>query len=174
MVPAFALALLSGCTRVHSLDVSRFNTSALNNGAADTILGDASTVLQTNDGAGDVACRVRLQRNGDVGTFGTGDGSIDTQAEFNAVNGLPGHVKVVNQINWCGAILPNVIGCAPVPGTSLVVVRFTAGLEGILWAHEFGHNKGLNHRADANAVMNGTINANRRRITSEECTAYRQ
>src|SRR5688500_1301852 len=50
MVPAFALALLSGCTRVHSLDVSRFNTSALNNGAADTILGDASTVLQTNDG----------------------------------------------------------------------------------------------------------------------------
>lgn len=174
IIPAVALALLSGCTKVHPLDVSRFNTSTLDNAAADTILGDATTVLATNDGEGDEACRVRLQRNGDVGTFTTGDGSIDTQAEFNTVNGLAGHVKVVNQINWCGAILPNVIGCAPVPGTSLVVVRFTANMEGILWAHEFGHNKGLNHRNDANAVMNATINANRRRINSAECTAFRQ
>ena len=167
-------AAAGGCTKVHPLQVSRFNTSPLTDAQADTILADATTVLRTNDGPGDVAADVRMERNGAVTTFTTGDGSIDSQAEFNAVNGLAGNTKVVNQINWCGVILPNVIGCAPVPGTSLVVVRFAANQEGILWAHEFGHNKGLNHRNDANAVMNGTIGVNRRRINQAECDAYRQ
>lgn len=167
-------AAAGGCTKVHSLQVSRFTTSAVTDAQADSIMADSTTVLRTNDGPGDVAADVRLERNGAVTTFATGDGSIDSQAEFNAVNGLAGNVKVVNQINWCGAIIPNVIGCAPVPGTSLVVVRFTANQEGILWAHEFGHNKGLSHRNDANAVMNPTIGLTRRRINQAECDAYRK
>ncbi|TBW10392.1 hypothetical protein E0E52_03870 [Azotobacter chroococcum] len=159
---------------MQQLQVSRFNTSALTNADAGSILADATNVLQTNDGPGDVACNVAFSRNGNVTAFTTGDGSIDSQAEFNTVIGLPGYVKVVNSINWCGALAPNIIGCAPVPGNSLAVVRFTAAQEGILLAHEYGHTKGLNHRNDdANAVMNGTIAANRTRVNANECTAFR-
>jgi hypothetical protein len=159
---------------VHRLQVRRFTTTTLSNADADRILADATTVLQMNDGAGDVACAVTLVRDGDVTAFADGDGSIDSGAEFSALIGLPGHIKAVNQINWCGGLIPNVIGCAPVPGNSLAVVRFTASLEGILGAHEFGHNKGLNHRNDdPNAVMNGTIGSTRQRVTAAECDAFR-
>jgi hypothetical protein len=157
-----------------TLQASRFNTAGLNDADVDRILGDDSDVLQQNDGSGDVACGVAFSRNGNVTAFATGDGSIDTQAEFNEVNGLAGNVKVVNTITWCGTLKPNVIGCAPIPGNSFVVVPFTPALEGILWAHEYGHTQGLNHRDDdPNAVMNGTITSNRRRVTADECTPFR-
>jgi hypothetical protein len=164
-----------GCgISVHNLQVSRFNTATMTNADADRIFADASTVLQTNNGVGDLACTAGFTRNGNVTTFATGDGSIDSQAEFNAVIGTAGWVKVVNQINWCSGLAPNIIGCAPVPGSSLAIVRITTGLEGILLAHEFGHNKGRGHRNDdANAVMNGTIGATHLRVNNDECTAYR-
>jgi hypothetical protein len=85
---------------------------------------------------------------------------------------LPGQVQVVDQINWCGGFSPNIIGCASVPGNSLVVVRFTPALEGILWLHEFGHNKGRNHRTDPNAVMAPSIGATRTHVNATECAAY--
>jgi hypothetical protein len=157
---------------VHRLQISRYTTAALTNADADRILGDATTVLRTSDGPDDVATDATMQRNGDVTTFTAGDGSIDSSAEFGTVIGLPGQVKVVNQINWCGSLIPNVIGCAPVPGGSLAVVRFTANLEGILWAHEYGHNKGRGHRDDPNAVMNGVIGSTHRRVNAEESTAF--
>ena len=80
-------------------------------------MADASTALQTNDGPGDVACAVTFTRDGDVTAFTDGDGSIDSSAEFSTVIGLPGWVKVVNQINWCGGLAPNIIGCSPVLAT---------------------------------------------------------
>ena len=177
-----ALACASGmigctgsCTRIKPLQVSRFTPPppSLSNTRAAAILSDMTTVLQVNDGAGDVAWNVRnFARDGNVTTFTAGDGSIDSSAEFSTVNGLPGHVKVVNQINWCGFLAPNIIGCAPVPGNSLAVVRITQSLEGILWLHEYGHNKGLSHRNDPNAVMNPTIGPTRRRVNATECAAY--
>jgi hypothetical protein len=156
------------------LGISRFTTSTLNNAAADTILAAATNVLQTNDGVGDRACLVHFTRVGDVTVFATGDGSIDSQAEFNAVSALPGNAKVVNQINWCGRIGFNFIGCGQTPGRSFAVVR-VASDEGILWAHEYGHTQGLPHRSDtSNAVMFASIGANRTRVNASECTAYRQ
>ena len=159
---------------VHSLQVSRFTTTNLTNARTDQIMANMGTILQTNDGPGDVACDVAFTRNGNVTTFATGTGTINSQANFTAVSSLPGNVKVVNRINWCGGLRPNIIGCAPVPGNSLVVVRFTLNLEGILWVHEFGHNQGLNHRTGANLVMNPTIGPTGLRINAAECTAYRQ
>lgn len=157
----------------HQLRVSRFTTTVLTGGDADSIFSDATSVLKTDDGAGDAGCRITVSRLGSVTVFSTGDGSIDSQTEFNNVNGLPGAVKVVNDINFCGAANPLAIGCAPRPGNSLVVVRFIANQEGILWAHEFGHNKGLPHRSSATAVMNGTIGVNRLGVSSAECGNYR-
>lgn len=157
----------------YQLQISRHTTASLTNTRADQILADMGTILQTNDGAGDVACNVAFTRSGNVTTFATGTGTINSAADFNAVNGLPGNVKVVNFINWCGGPAPGAIGCAPVPGTSLVVERFTANQEGILWVHEYGHNKGLSHRDVPNAVMRPFINVNHKRVNSTECDAYR-
>ena len=158
----------------HNLQVSRFSTTPLTEARADEILTDMGGILQTQDGPTDVSCNVSFVRDGALGTFTTGSGSINSQGDFVAVNGLPGNVKVVNQINWCGGLAPNIIGCAPVPGDSLVVVRFTANQEDILWVHEFGHNQGLSHRTGADLVMNPTIGPNKRQINGDECNAYRQ
>jgi hypothetical protein len=51
---------------VHSFGVSRHTTTSLTNADADRILADATTLLQTNDGAGDVACAVGMGRQGNV------------------------------------------------------------------------------------------------------------
>jgi hypothetical protein len=158
----------------HALQVRRHTSATLADADADRILADATTVAQAGDGAGDVPCAVALARNGPVGTFTTGSGIINSGADFTAVNGLPGNVKVVNQINFCSTPGIGIIGCAPVPGVSLVVVRFTANQEGILWLHEFGHNKGLGHRTGADFVMNPVIGPNRLQVNTAECTAYRQ
>lgn len=164
----------SGCLVTHDLQTRRYVTTPLTNARTDQILTDMGTILQNVDSPGDVACRVAFERDGNVTTFNTGTGSINSQADFQAVNGLPGNVKVVNQINWCGSLAPNIIGCAPVPGSSLVVVRYILNREGILWVHEFGHNKGLSHRNGITLVMNPTIGTTQRGINQAECDSYRQ
>lgn len=157
-----------------ALQVRRFTTSAITDAQADTILTDATRVLWQNDGTGDVACDERLVRNGAVTAFANGNGNINSQADFNQIIGLAGNVKVVNSINWCGTIR-SVIGCAPIPGASFVVVRFSQGTitEGVLWAHEHGHNRGIvGDYTTANFVMNGTIANNNRRVSQGECNSY--
>ena len=74
--------------------------------------------------------------------FADGDGSIDSAAEFNTIIGLAGHIKVVNQINWCGVLLPECDRMRAGPRQlSWLSVRFTTNQEGILWAHEFGRKR---------------------------------
>src|SRR5262249_31936486 len=111
-------------------------------------------------------------RSGPVTSFNKGTGNIDSEDDFDQVVGLPGYVKVVNDIAWCDGLIPNVVGCSPQPGDSMVVVRFAANQEGILWAHEYGHTKGLDHRNDSNAVMNPTVGPTRLMINASECNAY--
>lgn len=167
--------------QTHQLQVRNHILAFINDAAADQIIDDMAEVLQTDDGANDIACGVDFARSGNVtsfvvvpgGSFMTNFGILATNADVTAVNALPGNIKVVTQIQACGGLVsPNIIGCAPVPGNSLVVVRFTAAQEGILWAHEFGHNQGLGHRNANNAVMNATINANRTGVTNAECTSF--
>lgn len=55
----------------------RYHTkTSLDNQCVDCILADATQILQTKDGADDVACPVRLVRKGDVTAFNAGSGSI--------------------------------------------------------------------------------------------------
>ncbi len=175
LVPlVFFLVGGGGCVKnAYRLQIHRHNSVAITDARADEILASMTEILQTNDGAGDVACDVRFERDGNITTFSTGDAVINSSADFNAVNRLPGNVKVVSQINWCGGFSPGIIGCAPVPGDSLVIVRFAADQEGVLWVHEFGHNQGLSHRDVANAVMRPFIGTTHRRINASECASYR-
>lgn len=116
-----------------------------------------------------------MVRNGNVGVFATGDGSLDTQAELSAVFNLPGNVKVVEDVNWrANRFNSSFIGCGQTPGTSFITERFTASQEGILWIHEFGHNQGLPHRDNtSDNVMFPSIGSNRLRINQAECNAFR-
>ncbi len=159
-------------TIAYNLKIDRHISSDLTNNRSDQILVEMQNIIKINDGDGDVVCDINFSRNGDVGTFDSGSGIINSQQDFINVNGLPGEIKVVNQINWCGGIAPNIIGCAPVPGNSMVVVRYDESQEGILWLHEFGHNKGLSHRNDPDVVMNGVIGLTHKRINATECTAF--
>ncbi|CAD7846299.1 MAG: hypothetical protein [Olavius algarvensis Gamma 1 endosymbiont] len=88
------------------LRVRYHSTTTLDNGTADTILADATAIFQTKDGAGDMACDVRLMRKGNVTEFSDGDGSIDSRAEFDEMMRLPGDIKVVDEINWCDRLIP--------------------------------------------------------------------
>ncbi len=60
----------------------------------------------------------------------------------------------VQDIRWCGAVLPNTIGCAPTPG-NVFVVSLTASqnVRGMVIGHERGHNGGLSHRSDDSCAL---------------------
>lgn len=160
--------------KVYQLQVSRYATASLDEARADLILKDGSAALQTKDSPEDMVCPVELRRAGDVTTFTAGNGVVNSEADYKAILALPGQVKVVNQINWCGAFSPNIIGCAPTPGNSLIVVRDASGEEGILWDHEFGHTRGLVHRNEPTAMMNAVIGIDHRIINEAECKAYQE
>lgn len=164
-----------GEAKVYQLQVSRYITATIDDEQADAILSDITLVLQRNDGPGDVATFLQFVRAGGVTTFtiGSGGGIINSNADFDAVIAGPGQVKVVNQINWCGGFIPNVIGCAYVPGNSISVVRHSPTIaEAILWAHELGHNKGLDHRDELDAVMYYAIYINNTKVNVPESNAY--
>jgi hypothetical protein len=152
--------------------VRRHINSTLSDADADRILADATALLQTQDGADDVATNVVVRRTQGVDTFNTGNGVIQTPAQLNAVFAIAGDAKVVNAIQECGGPGGGIIGCAPVPGSSFIIVRFTNAQEGSLWAHEFGHNQGNPHRNGVNLVMNPFITATARRVDATESARY--
>ncbi len=186
MLSLVAAVVLTGCPSNPPLEddppdvikrglrVHYHTTTTLDNRRADAILAEATEILQTKDGAGDVACKVRLAREGDVTEFSAGDGSIDSGNEFGAIVGPSGHVKLVDEINWCNGWKPNIIGCAR-PDSSLLVVPTAPELEGVLWAHEYGHTKGLKHRdTGKDAVMYYSVAADHRKVDQAECDAFRK
>lgn len=156
--------------------VQRHSTVSLTNAEADRILRDMGTVLQKSDRPGDVATPIQFVRQGSVTVLPTNvSGVIQTQAQFNTLMQAGTGVKVVQRILWCGSPGGSIIGCAPRPSAvvNLAVVRFTPAQEGILWAHEFGHNCNLSHRTnDLNAIMYPSIAPNRQVVNASESANY--
>ena len=137
-------------------------------------------ILRDDDGAGsaDIECAVRFEKVGGIVPFefpsgAQTPGTIQTEDELNTILGLEGgNVKVVDRINFC-KIIRRVTGCAPIPGSSFVVVSETHMDSGLAWIHEFGHNTGLNHRPVDGMVMRGDPVLMGPHVTVEDCEEFR-
>ena len=147
--------------RTVEVAVQRHSTVPLSDADADRILADMGRLLQGADSPADVATSVRFVRNGPVQLLPANvAGTIQTEAQLNALLNAGSGVKLVQAIRWCGGPGGSIIGCAPVgsPAINLAAVRFTENQEGILWVHEYGHNAGLGHRTDdMRAIMYPSI-----------------
>jgi Matrixin len=170
-------AVPSNCY-AQGLQVSRNDQSSLSDAEAMRCLTDASNVLQKKDGPNDVSCRVSLTLAGTVLIDpAPSPADVYTEGDFDQVCLRPGYVHVVNTINYCGgSTQPGIIGCSKAPGKCMIVVRLDSidapDEEGILWAHEFGHTKGLAHRQDERAIMNPYIGATEREVNKAECALF--
>lgn len=142
---------------------------------AEEILEGASNLLSH--------CNVRFKLTAPIQTFGSPPAVIRTRAQRNAVYGVDAHIKVVGEIKFCRPDLGLDIfnGCA-FPRTkgrkSMIVTHAraaTAPLRSILWAHEFGHRTGLQHRADSDALMTSCPNlfGHQVQVNEDECRCFR-
>lgn len=167
--------------------------AAISDAQAADILDKASRLLQRNDGRaangdGDVACGVRLQQDGRVTPFADVilNGIVHNGDDFTRVCQQPGLLHVVNQLNWCGPLRDNLLGCSVQQPACIVVVRYSGLLTGanvpVLWAHEYGHTRGLWHSceepkctsSEADRLMHPVIAEAHVKIGATECRAYRR
>jgi hypothetical protein len=132
-----------------------------------------NAVLSAQDENHDISCNVGFTQLGTPSSFNFGTGIINSAEDFQfLLQGINGEVKVVNMINYCGGF-GNFLGCAPKPGNAMMVVRTSNRLEGVLWAHEFGHNQGLSHNSSSSkALMNPRIGRSTRTVDLQECDHF--
>jgi len=134
------------------------DTPLMTSAQIDAALSGAETVLRADSGTLDVAADVRLGRSGTVriepsnGLF-----DIGSQTELDAACNLQGFAVVTSSISFCDGTGSSIIGCAR--SGCMIVVPFGSGAgRDVLWAHEFGHTRGLDHRSGSTLMMNPTVN----------------
>ena len=108
---------------------------------------------------------------------------IRTEAQRDAVYRVDADIKVVGEIKFCrpdlgldffnGCAFPRSMG-----RKSMIVTHARAAtvpLRSILWAHEFGHRTGLQHRADSDALMTSCPNlfGHQVQVNEDECRCFR-
>lgn len=163
---------------VQNLSICLHGTASLTPVEAQAAMNVAGDVLQKSDFAGDIACPVSFKLSGKIA--GSNDHSqkrIKSDDDFRKTCSQPGYAHVVDAIDYCGVDAP-ALGCSRANPPCMVVVRAYSDDfpddEGILWAHEYGHTKGLQHRDpdDETAVMNRYIGLTERGINQTECNAF--
>ncbi|MGH9387006.1 MAG: HEAT repeat domain-containing protein [Vicinamibacterales bacterium] len=154
-----------------TLGLSRYESVVLTDSRADAIFASASSVLQTADTATDVTCELTLQRSGTTQIFDV-PRDITSSTSYAAACAAPGRVHAVTDITYCNGACPDCLGCADFPGRCITVVRHTEPLEGILWAHEYGHNVGNGHVSTPNMVMRDTVEGGNLSVTAAQCERY--
>ena len=172
---------------IASVSVNRYATTALSPARVDSILADATAVLMARDTPTDVTCKLGFVRKGNLAAFNTltvpstgfppttvtvpFDGTINSMPELMAVwGGAPGDVRVVNAIFWCPPGPGMYNGCAaPTRGAVVVDNGLPINLLAVVWAHEWGHTRGLWHHTEPNVLMNPAPGAGNREINAFEC-----
>lgn len=154
---------------IYDLQVARLPTVSISTSAADQLFGDATDLLQTSATTTDVACDVTLNRTGAILSHTFGEGTIDTADEMNQAMALPGQVKIASRINFCGG-LRDALGCAEQPGRNMVMTL--AMDEDVTLAHEFGHNRGLQHSGTPTSLMFGEGGTQAVEINQQDCDVF--
>jgi hypothetical protein len=139
-----------------------------------TILKKASRLLQRH-------CDVKFQLKDEIEKFASAPKDIKNARDLEAVHRVDADVKVVRKIRYCKGS-PPWIGCAwrPEGGPkTMIVTRKRRAITHILWAHEFGHTKGLPHRVEERgeerALMTPCpLDLFRRHINEAECKCFRE
>ena len=158
---------------IQKVSISRHKSVGFLDTMAAKILWDASNLLRYDDGKNDIVCSVILEPDGDIAVFEDLNGDIGTEQHLNEILALPGHVKIIENVDYCGKFNTSLIGCAYTPGTS-IVVEASVNEPAILWAHEFGHNQGLRHRDNLKQnIMNSTVRRGGNKINKKECIAFK-
>lgn len=129
------------------------SVTKFSDGFATNVIKKGVDLLASDDPPKDVPTDVPLVLSGSVGTFSDGDGTVKNEDDLKALFKLPGNVHVVREIHCCGGEKPGILGCCGLGKP--IIVREGIGPESaaVLWMHELGHNKGLCHRDDIDALM---------------------
>jgi hypothetical protein len=170
----------TGEVRTFSLSVGHHKNVHLDDDKVDEILAVASKVLKK--------CDVVLKRKGHVDKLAVSrmPSGIEDAAARDAVHRENFDIKVVDlPIGFCRVEQPHQ-GCAfdPAPGEdvaqhkSMILMDIQdAKMAGVLWAHEFGHKRGLTHRSrDRKALMSCRvpIQLDEPEISDHECKCFRE
>jgi len=128
-------------------------------------------------------CGVAFKLVGEVEPFASRHTphTISDKDDLEAVHREPADVKVVKAIDFCkrdSVFEGEFIGCSWRPKRrpkTMIVTQVEAGLRPILWAHEFGHTRGLPHRRNPEALMTPcTLFGDNDQLTSHECSCFRK
>src|SRR5215470_1980211 len=151
----------------------------LRNSDVVSILQRASMRLMT-DGKCDVQFKLKNQED-PIATFDSGPSVIKDAQGLELVHQVPADVKVVQAIEFCIGT-PPFTGCSfrsdPSLPKTMIVRRDRPPISNarpLLWAHEFGHTTGLNHRLDqkGNQLMTPCgIKTFNSRLTPDECSCF--
>ena len=157
-----------------SLSVSRHAEQPFSTDRVDIVFSEATALLYSDDNrCPDVACPVTFTRDGAVNTFDFGDSILSTEAQLDVVFEEPEDFKIVTMmLGVCGTARPGsvavVLGCA-YRGGSVVIAE---GADPDVWAHEWGHVQGLNHRDDCESNVMHSYELNTDAVSATECRAF--
>ena len=112
-----------------------------------------------------------MKRENPLKTFDIPD-TIDSSTDFAVVCQRPGRVHVVEDIFWCGGKCTTCMGCSQQSGSCMVVSRQDESLEGILWAHEYGHNAGNKDLTSPGNVMHFAVLPGNLAVTTTQCGLF--
>ncbi len=155
---------------IYDLQMVRFPNTNISSSEANQLFGEATDFIKTSSSIEDVGCNITFNLVGNILDHTVGDGSIDDASEETAAFRAPGQVKLVNRINYCGKVIP-ALGCAPIPGRSFIFTREEDEIT--TFAHEFGHNRGLNHDSDINSLMYELGGPQAINISESQCNTFK-
>lgn len=157
-----------------ALKIARHVDQPLTENELDTIFAIATGLLQRQDfECPDVACPVTFGRDGPIRAFETGSAVITSETELDAVFEEPGDIKVLAaMVGVCGIPATDdtavILGCA-FSGGSVAIVR---DADPDVWAHEWGHVQGLDHRDDCPRNLMHSFELRTNAVNNGECQAF--
>jgi hypothetical protein len=137
-------------SNLFNLRVARHEREVFTEADVDAVFSEASRLLQTvQTECPDVATDVTFARADTIETFNDVPDVITTDAQLEDALALPQDFKIIHaMVGVCGVDIPSdvatIVGCATSGGSVVIVSEAPADV----WAHEWGHVLGLDHRDD--------------------------